>query len=439
MTPRILVAGRDAQQRAWLRHYLQSIWPDIDPPTLGPDQLRAQASSISIHRHDALVLCTNFASLHGEESEGISWLRTLRRERMLPPIVVVAAQGNELAAVRAIRYGAAAYLPADVLDARLLGGTLRRLAHASRRRRQRAVRAQRRPGGAAGFPQLPGYTLLHELGRSARAAVWLARSDALERPVALKVSLPAPPGEPVQAFANEYAAVAALRHPAIVDIHDYGVHDGREFIAMEYFPCGDLRQRLQHPIRPAQALQYARRIAMALEVVHAAGMLHRDLKPPNIMLRSDGSTVLIDFGLAKLVDSSGNDTALGVLRGSPYYMSPEQAQGMPLDARSDLYSMGVICFEMLTGRKPFHADSPMELMEQHVSAERPDVPDALGHWRPVLSRLMARDREQRFQAASEVLAALDALVEIEREGLGQATGQATDQATAGDEGAIHAA
>jgi len=415
MTPRILVAGRDAQQRAWLRHYLQSIWPDIDPPTLDPEQLLAQAANISIHRHDALVLCTSFASLHGEESDGIRWLRSLRRERMLPPIVVVAAHGNELAAVRAIRYGAAAYLPGDVLDARLLGGTLRRLAHASRRRRQRAVRAQRRPTGAGALPQLPGYTLLHELGHSARAAVWLARSDALERPVALKVSLQAPPGEPAQAFANEYAAIAAIRHPAIVDIHDYGVHDGREFIAMEYFPCGDLRQRLQHPIRPAEALQYARRITAALEVVHAAGMLHRDLKPPNIMLRADGSTVLIDFGLAKLVDSSGNDTALGVLRGSPYYMSPEQAQGMPLDARSDLYSLGVICFEMLTGRKPFHADSPMELMEQHVNAERPDVPDALAQWRPVLARLLARDREQRFRTSGEALAALDALAAIERE------------------------
>jgi serine/threonine protein kinase len=149
-------------------------------------------------------------------------------------------------------------------------------------------------------------------------------------------------------------------------------------------------------------------------------MLHRDLKPPNIMLRADGSTVLIDFGLAKLVDSSGNDTALGVLRGSPYYMSPEQAQGMPLDGRSDLYSLGVICFEMLTGRKPFHADSPMELMEQHVNAERPDVPDALARWRPVLARLMARDREQRFRNAAEALASLDALAAIESEGAAHA-------------------
>ena len=411
MTPRILIAGRDEQQRQWLRHHLQTLWPDADPPSLDLEQFEQQRAGITRRKHDVVLLCARFSPDANGASEGIDWLRTLRRQRQLPPLIVVAADGNELTAIRAARLGAAAYLPRDLLDAQLLGRTLRKVLHASRRRARRLASATRRrsdyvPPGL----ELPNYSLLRQLGRSARASVWLARSAALQRPVALKISEPAD-GEPgdVQQFAREYAAIAALRDPGVVDIYDYGVHEGREFLAMEYFACGDLKQRLLHPLSADEAVAYAQRIATALRVVHEAGILHRDLKPPNIMLRPDGSVVLIDFGLAKHMDATTHSTAIGVLRGSPYYMSPEQVQGRDLDPRSDQYALGVVLFEMLAGHKPYTGISAMDLMQQHVSGERPPLPPHLAIYEPLLSRLMARDREQRCPDMQAVLTELNQL------------------------------
>ncbi len=408
MTPHIAIAGRDAQQRQWLRHHLQTLWSDANPPSIDLEQLMQQLQENTDSPYDAIVLCADFEVASRQHCASLALLKKLRRMAHLPALIVVANVGNELTAVRATRLGVAAYLPRQLLDAQLLGGTLRKVLHASRRRRQRAAR---RPGAATTrAPTIPGYTLLRELGSSTRASVWLARSTALERPVALKVSTP----EHASAidgpqFAREYAAIAAIRNPAVVDIFDYGVHDGREFIAMEYFPCGDLKQRLLHPLSTQQALNYARRIAAALCVTHAAGIVHRDMKPPNVMLRTDGSVVLIDFGLAKRLDADTHSTAIGVLRGSPYYMSPEQVQGQTLDGRSDIYSLGVVFYEMLTGHKPFHGLTAMELMQQHVSGERPALPAELGNYESVVARLMARERDQRYADAPQALAALDTL------------------------------
>ncbi len=260
---------------------------------------------------------------------------------------------------------------------------------------------------------IPGYTILQRIGESEAAAVYLAISEDAGHNVALKVSKRRyngnadDTGQRAIMFQREFEAIAALDHPSIIDLYDYGIHEGVEYLAMEYFPCGDLKARLQNPLTADEAIAFVREIARSLKIVHEAGIIHRDLKPPNVMLRDDGSVVLIDFGLARSLLGGDSSTRTGVLRGSPYYMSPEQAQGETLDARTDLYSLGVILYEMLAGRKPYLGASAIDVLQQHVMAPVPELPMHHLGYQPLLERLMSKSREQRISSCDELLKALD--------------------------------
>jgi len=265
--------------------------------------------------------------------------------------------------------------------------------------------------------QIPGYTILQKIGESEAAAVYLAIADDLGHNVALKISKrrhtgnvevnATDTGQRSIMFQREFEAIAALDHPSIIDLFDYGIHDGVEYLAMEYFPCGDLKARLQNPLTADEAIAFLKEIARSLKVVHEAGIIHRDLKPPNVMLRDNGSVVLIDFGLARSLLAGDGSTRTGVLRGSPYYMSPEQAQGEALDARTDLYSLGVILYEMLAGKKPYLGASAIDVLQQHVMAPVPELPVHHLAYQPLLERLMSKSREQRISSCDDLLAALE--------------------------------
>jgi len=263
--------------------------------------------------------------------------------------------------------------------------------------------------------QIPGYTILQKIGESEAAAVYLAIAEDLGHNVALKIckrrhtgeANPNDTGQRSIMFQREFEAIAALDHSSIIDLFDYGIHEGIEYLAMEYFPCGDLKARLQNPLTADEAIAFLKEIAVSLKVVHEAGIIHRDLKPPNVMLRDDGSVVLIDFGLARSLLGGDGSTRTGVLRGSPYYMSPEQAQGETLDARTDLYSLGVILYEMLAGKKPYLGASAIDVLQQHVMAPVPELPMHQLSYQPLLERLMSKSREQRIASCDELLIALE--------------------------------
>ena len=254
---------------------------------------------------------------------------------------------------------------------------------------------------------IPGYIIKMKIGESEKAVVYLATSIALAANVALKVSKTLRDDAAGRQFLErEYTAIIAIRDPLVVQIYDYGVHAGFEYLAMEYLLSGDLKARMQAGLKETEALRYVEQIAAALRVVHNAGLLHRDLKPPNVMLRENDEVALIDFGLARALDGSTPSTRTGVLRGSPYYMSPEQAQGEQLDVRSDFYSLGIMLYEMLTGRKPYTGATAMEVLQQHVSSPLPPLPHSLARYEPFLYKLSAKNRTERFTKADEIIAAV---------------------------------
>lgn len=197
--------------------------------------------------------------------------------------------------------------------------------------------------------------------------------------------------------------IADLDHPHIVKIHDLGVSDDHAHIAMEYLPGGDLKQRIAYGITEQNAIRYTKQIASALAELHSLGILHRDLKPGNIMLRADGNIALIDFGLAKRMRLEQEITDSGEIFGTPYYMSPEQGHANDVDERSDVYSLGIIFYELLTGEKPFTGDNAMGIIFKHSKEPVPVLPHRLSKYQALLNLLLAKKPQNRLQSASEVL------------------------------------
>jgi len=255
---------------------------------------------------------------------------------------------------------------------------------------------------------LNGYAPVQVLGRGEFGTVYLAESPRILQPVALKVMQRSQGDErsriSLLKFAQEYRIARAIRNPAVVDVFDYGSTERVSFIAMEYFSRGSLKSIAGTLVAPAAAADWIRRIADALSVIHEHGVVHRDLKPANLMVRQDSSLALVDFGSAKYVDANSTITISRQVRGTPFYMSPEQAAGDNLDGRSDLYSLGVIAYELLTGDKPFRGQTVFEILEQHEKAPIPRLPERLAEWQPLIDALLAKSPANRPATATAALA-----------------------------------
>ena len=260
--------------------------------------------------------------------------------------------------------------------------------------------------------EIPGYKVLRQLGRGGMATVYLAMQESVQREVALKVMSPSLLADPDfgERFLREARIAAKLHHRNVVGVHDVGRAGEYHYIAMEYLGGGAVLAKDGTPRSVGFALRVTREIATALNYAHAKGFVHRDVKPDNILLRDDGSAALTDFGIARASDSATHMTRTGTVIGTPHYMSPEQARGRALDGRADLYSLGIVLYELLTGRVPFHADDSLAVGIMHITQPIPILPERLSALQPLLNRLLAKHPEDRYQDGAAVA---DAIEQIE--------------------------
>jgi serine/threonine protein kinase len=352
------------------------------------------------------------------------------------PVIYLAVSGNEWLAAAAIRYGATDYLPLDLvrdadivrsvktclaggrLPALLRGDDEQAVVGASNASVSALSRgslhgtAHLHSGAAqalADAPDIPGYRIVRAVGQGGTSVTYLALDEHRQRQVVIKFM---PFGDhasnidAIRVFKREYEVIAGLNDRRVVRIFGSGVREDGAYLVVEYFPGGDLARRMRRPVTTHAALGYARQIAQALQLIHARGVFHRDLKPGNIMMRQDGSVALIDFGLAKL--SVGQTLAkAGRVLGTPSYLSPEQALGREVAEGSDIYSLGCVLYELLTGKRPYAADSAVRMIDMHVKAPVPDLPDDLMQLQPLIDRSMAKDPQERYESAGAFIAGID--------------------------------
>lgn len=264
--------------------------------------------------------------------------------------------------------------------------------------------------------KIPGYRIIGSLGDGGMASVYHARQVLSERDVALKILKVNASGDLsfYKRFIVESHVIAKLKHPHIVSVYDMGEVNKDRYIAMEFLTGGDLNDYLNKGCTRREALTIVKQVASALDFSHSKGIVHRDIKPDNIMFRADGRAVLTDFGVAKNLEAELSLTQAGLIVGTPKYMSPEQLKGESVTGAADLYSLGVVFFALLAGRLPYNGKGIMDVAYKHVYAPIPRLPSSCSVFQSVIDALMAKSASDRFARGADVISMINAIEMQER-------------------------
>jgi FixJ family two-component response regulator len=413
---RFLIVDESADFRRTLSDMLYARWPDAQVDEWNPRERGNPAAALARESYSAVLLDSQPA---GED--GIAWVAQIRRIPGAPAMLLVADQGDTHVAIQAMKAGAADFLRKTGLTpvklARSVEDALRE--HEAWRQETTGTHA---PFARAvpleplhiGAPvgkdarAIKGYRTLRMIGEGGMAQVYLAERERDGLQLVLKVLDPGLRQNStfLRRFEREYKLIVSLENEHVARIYDHGFAGEHPYIAMEYLSGGTLAARMREGITSLAALRLTSQIAKALDAIHTRDVVHRDLKPQNIMFRDNGRPVIVDFGLAKDLDSEIELTRQGEVMATPRYMSPEQCMGREADARSDLYSLGAIFYEMLTGQRLFGDASPSDLVYQHVHGPVPQLSARLAGYQTIIDRLLAKKPEDRFQSARDLFATI---------------------------------
>ncbi len=415
---KILIIDDSSDFRALLRTYLNKELSDIEIIDYDFDNLGRPANDFNWAEYDILFLDYKL----GPTEDGLEWLKTYRDKPGFPPTIVLTAEGDEYIAVKSIKLGAADYMNKIDMTPKVLAEKVEEATEFQKRTvyeeknelleaTQILQKASDKKDDVPGQGQEIGYRFLRMIGEGAMSRVYLAEEVDNRQTVVIKILDLArvKQSKLIRRFIREANFISELDSQYVVKIFDQGMTDEYGYIVMEFFSRGDLKHRVDFGLKAEIAVVYATHIAHGLTQIHSIDVVHRDLKPANIMFRGDDSLALADFGISKKLDEVSDITTVGQILGTPHYMSPEQGEGVEVDARTDLYSLGVILYEMLTGEKPFFAKTPASLIYKHMSEPVPRLPDKLAKYQDVIDGLMAKKPDDRIQTAREVVSILEKL------------------------------
>ncbi len=412
---KILVIDNDPVVRQLASLYLTRAGYRVEECAGGIEALKV----IGANRPD-LILCDIY--LPGLDGYGL--LSALRAQPATAsvPVILMTARADHSSFRKGMKLGADDYLTKPLDREELLDAVRARLARAgltgmppvtssSSSVTSPPAQADDAAEDFSAVTRLTDYKLVRKIAEGGMSAIYLADQKSTGRRVVLKM-VPLTRGiaqDLIDRFLQEHKMLERLHHPNIVEIYAQGFNEEHLYIAMEYFQHGSLDEHLEAALPEATAFEYTLQIARALEAAHNAGIVHRDLKPGNIMMRKDGSLALTDFGIAKDLHAATSLTQRGEVFGTPSYVAPEQALGLPVGPAADVYSLGVMLFQMLTGRKPYQANDPQNILYQHINSPIPRLPEDLAQWQDLINFMMTKSPQTRPRDGSAVLAVLRAL------------------------------